>query len=349
MAEAGSPVGDPGADLNCQICHAAPGLKMQLRNGEIMDATVDLSTYRQSVHGGVLQCTACHADIAGYPHGGRDVARAGVRDIPYLVRSYANCGSCHLAEYNEYVGSVHAQALNQGKSDSAVCSDCHGAHDVGPAAPTDVGLALGPAVYSCGACHKEEFDQYQNGVHGKAVLEEGAVDVPTCVDCHGAHNMHKAKDSPSFRSQTVALCSSCHADPKLMQQHGLSTDILATYAADFHGKSNQLFRPVADQAPAQAMCYDCHGNHDIQSTVSTNGLILKENLLKACQKCHEDATLNFPAAWLGHYESTTDRSAPVFWTGMFFTALTVTTMIGLIVLIILDVARSARDQVQGVK
>jgi hypothetical protein len=119
--------------------------------------------------------------------------------------------------------------------------------------------------------------------------------------------------------------------------------------ADFHGTSAQLFPAKSGEAPEQALCYDCHGNHDIQSTVGAKGLAVQENILKACQKCHTDASANFPAAWLGHYRATPDRSALVFWTAFFFIGLTVVCMISLIVLIILDVARSARDLVQGGK
>jgi hypothetical protein len=247
------------------------------------------------------------------------------------------------------VGSAQARAWNAGKSDSAVCSDCHGAHDIGPAKPSEVGLALGPAVYACAACHPDEFQQYQGSVHGQAVLQTGDPNAPTCVDCHGAHSMHPAKDDKDFRAQSVAMCASCHANVQLMQQYGLSKDILGTYVADFHGTSAQLFSARSGEAPEQALCYDCHGNHDVQSTVGAHGLAIQDNLVKACQKCHADATANFPAAWLGHHEVTPDRSAPVFWTTLFFTGLTVVTMISLIVLIILDVARSARDQLQGGK
>ena len=30
--------------------------------------------------------------------------------------------------------------------------------------------------------------------------------------------------------------------------------------------------------------------------------VIQANLLKTCRQCHADATANFPAAWLSHYE-----------------------------------------------
>jgi nitrate/TMAO reductase-like tetraheme cytochrome c subunit len=312
---------------------------MQLANGDVLPATVNPAAYSQSVHGNVLQCTACHPEITGYPHPARDLARPGTRDIPYLMRSYANCGSCHAAEYDEYVGSVHAQALSTGKSDSAVCSDCHGAHDIGPAKISEAGLPLGPAVYACAACHQNEFDQYKNSAHGKAALEKGDTNVATCVDCHGAHNMHKAKESQDWRAQSVALCSSCHANARLMIQYGLSTEILTTYVADFHGTSAQLFPTQAGKAPEQALCYDCHGSHDIQSTVGANGMAAQDKMVQACQHCHPDANTNFPAAWLGHYPPSPDRSAVVFWIRGIYNVLVAGTVLLLVGHITLDIGR----------
>ncbi len=339
VAEAGSPVGDPNANQTCQVCHATPGLNMQLPNGETIPASVDPQVFVRSVHGTVLQCTACHADIAGYPHAGRDLARPAARDVPFLMRAYASCGECHRAEYDQYLGSTHAQALNAGKGDSAVCSDCHGAHDTGAAHPSDVGLALGPAVYNCASCHPLEFDEYKQSVHGRDLLEKGDVNVPSCVDCHGVHDIHQAKDSNDFRSQSLAMCSSCHANAALMRQYGLSPDILTTYVADFHGTTAQLYPARSGDAPEQAMCYDCHTVHNIQSTVGSNGLAVQANMLQACQKCHPQANTNFPAAWLGHYQPTPDHSALVFWIRGIYNVLISATVLILVGHIALDIGR----------
>ncbi len=336
---AGSPGGDATTLQTCTVCHATPGLKMQLTSGEVLSAVVEPQAFSQSVHGKVLQCTACHPDITGYPHFARAVARPSVRDIPFLMRTYATCGSCHPAEYDQYLGSTHAKALVAGKGDSAVCSDCHGVHDIASAKPATVGLALGPAVSSCGQCHKEEFEQYKNSAHGQALLEKGDLNVPSCVDCHGAHNIHQAKDSASYRAQSVALCSSCHANTKLMTQYGLSPDIYSTYVSDFHGTSAQLFPAKSGQAPEQAMCYDCHGVHAIASTVGSQGLVLQANLLKTCQKCHPDANTNFPSAWLGHHQPTPDSSALVFWIRGIYNVLIAGAVLVMIAHISLDIGR----------
>jgi hypothetical protein len=347
QVEAGSPKGDPGATQTCVVCHATPGLKMQLASGEILSAQIPPEVFERSVHGNLLQCTACHTNIPIYPHPARDIARPSARDIPFLVRGYTNCGGCHKQEYTQYLGSAHARALTTGRSDSAVCTDCHGVHDIEPAKPSNIGLALAPAVYNCGKCHKEEFEQYKNSAHGKDLLEKGDSNVPSCVDCHGVHDIHQAKDAADFRSQSIALCSSCHADAKLMQKYGLSTDILSTYVADFHGTTAMLFPSKTGHAPDQAMCYDCHGVHDIQSTVSASGLTLQDNLLTMCQKCHANAGANFPAAWLGHYQPTPDRSALVFWIRAIYNVLVAGVVLLLVGHVTLDIGRVLLNTLRG--
>jgi hypothetical protein len=337
--QAGAPGGDAATAQTCTICHATPGLKMQLASGEVLSATVDPQGFNKSAHGSVLQCTACHPEIAGYPHLARTVARPSARDVPFLMRTYTACGTCHQKEYTQYLGSAHAQALTVGKAEAAICSDCHGVHDIGQANPAEVGLALGPAVYNCAKCHAQEYDEYKNSVHGKELLQQGNLDVPSCVDCHGVHDMHKAKDSTSFRSQSLGMCSSCHANTALMTKYGLSPDILTTYIADFHGTTAQLFPVQSGQAPEQALCYDCHGVHAIASTVSVQGLALQDNLLKACQKCHPDANANFPAAWLGHHQPTPDNSALVFWIRGIYNVLITGTVLLLVGHISLDIGR----------
>jgi predicted CXXCH cytochrome family protein len=337
IALADSP-GDPLASQQCLVCHAASNLKMKLASGEILSATIDPQTFQQSVHGQVLQCTACHAEMTGYPHPARSLARPSARDKAFLIRSYTACGSCHAKELEAFLGSAHAQALSAGKTDAAICSDCHGAHDITQADPSQVGLALVPSVYSCGKCHTKEFEDYKLSIHGKDLIERNDPKVAACVDCHSAHSMAKAKDNPDFRRQSLAICVSCHADQKLMTQYGLSTRILSTYVADFHGATAQLYPSQLGQAPEQAMCYDCHSNHNIASTVAADGLT-EANLLAACQKCHKDASTNFPAAWVGHHDPTPNYEPLVFWVRTIYNVLISGMVLMLVGHITLDIGR----------
>ena len=106
------------------------------------------------------------------------------------------------------------------------------------------------------------------------------------------------------------MCADCHTDAKKMAKYKLSTQVLRTYVADFHGSTVTLFqRRHPDQVTNKPVCYDCHGIHDIASKSDPKkGLQVKANLLRTCQKCHPDATTNFSDAWLSHYIPTRERT-----------------------------------------
>ncbi len=68
-----------------------------------------------------------------------------------------------------------------------------------------------------------------------------------------------------------------------------------SYVTDFHGTTVVLFEEIApDQETNKPVCIDCHGVHDMKSVDDPESTVIKENLLDTCQKCHPDATTNFP-------------------------------------------------------
>ncbi|MBX7235119.1 MAG: NapC/NirT family cytochrome c [Caldilineales bacterium] len=125
-AQSGS---DPNAD--CLACHGVPGREMQLLGGETLSVYVDGDSFAHSVHGRKdITCTACHTNISGYPHPPQ-MARDR-RD--YQLQNYAACRNCHPEVYDKTLDSMHTKALASGERNAAVCTDCHGAHDVTPPA-----------------------------------------------------------------------------------------------------------------------------------------------------------------------------------------------------------------------
>jgi hypothetical protein len=67
-----------------------------------------------------------------------------------------------------------------------------------------------------------------------------------------------------FRNDVPSLCAKCHTDPKRMARYGISTAVLNTYVADFHGTTVTLFEKVSPDTPTnKPVCTDCHGVHDI--------------------------------------------------------------------------------------
>jgi nitrate/TMAO reductase-like tetraheme cytochrome c subunit len=65
------------------------------------------------------------------------------------------CGKCHSTEANEFMQSIHGQAIVRGVSRSPVCTDCHGIHSINTAfdhATSTASTAV--ATESCAKCHE---------------------------------------------------------------------------------------------------------------------------------------------------------------------------------------------------
>ncbi|MBS1253604.1 MAG: hypothetical protein MAG451_02656 [Anaerolineales bacterium] len=314
----------------CLRCHSNPQLTTHFANGDVLPLHVDADTYESSVHGREdVQCVGCHADITGFPH--PPLAASDRRD--YQLDRYRSCQGCHPKQYEQTLDSMHARALAAGNEEAAICTDCHGAHDVRPPdAPRE------RISFTCAQCHAAIFDVYRNSVHGAALLE-GNPDVPTCIDCHGVHSIADPT-TVQARLRSPRICGDCHADAELMDKYGISTDVFDTYLADFHGSTVQIIEKVSpDQASNKAVCYDCHGVHDIRPADDPQSQVMKGNLLKTCRKCHPDATSDFPNAWMSHYRASPDQYS-LKWAVDWFYRLLIPGLVGFFVAFVaLDVGR----------
>ncbi|HEX7976611.1 MAG TPA: cytochrome c3 family protein, partial [Anaerolineales bacterium] len=196
-------------------------------------------------------------------------------------------------------------------------------------------------------CHYAIYQKYSTSVHGSALLGQGNPDVPTCIDCHGVHNIGNPSTA-AFRLKSPELCAKCHTDPKIMDKYGISTQVLNTYVADFHGTTVTLFqKESADQQTNKPVCFDCHGVHDIKRVDDPqNGLQVKENLLARCKVCHPGASPNFPTAWLSHYIPSPQRYPLVYTVNTFYKFFIPGVLGGMAVLVILDMSVLLRKRLR---
>jgi hypothetical protein len=304
----------------CLGCHGTPGLTMTLLNGDVLDLYVNPEEYAQSIHGkDGYACVQCHTELGEYPH--PPFTASDFRDAT-LELSNA-CNRCHSGQYTLTMDSVHYDKQAKGIKTAAVCSDCHGAHNVRQWTDPETNILLPEAKLeiptTCAKCHYEIYQKYESSVHGAALTEESNTDVPTCIDCHGVHNIGNPTTA-AFRLKSPQLCASCHTSPELMDKYGISTDVLNTYVSDFHGTTVTLFEKQSPDAQTnKPVCYDCHGVHDISRVNDPEtGLEMQENLLVRCQECHPDATANFPSSWMSHYIPSSDTYALVYYVNLFY-------------------------------
>lgn len=321
----------------CLACHNQPDLNLEFANGDIVSATIDPTKFHDSVHGQnneweELQCTDCHKNYR-FPH--EPVVVTTARD--YTLSQAALCIECHQENHLETQDSVHTTALTDGNKESAVCTDCHGAHDT--PVPNEPRSRISQ---TCRQCHSTIFDDYATSVHGEALLDEDNQDVPTCVECHGVHSIQDPTTA-DFRINSPNLCASCHADKELMAKYEVSTDVFDTYVADFHGTTVTLFAEEhhVDAETNKAVCYDCHGIHNIKKPDDPESGI-KENLLATCQQCHPDANDNFPDAWTSHFRPSLQHNPLVYLVNLFYQMIIPATVGGLGFLVLTDIYRRVR-------
>jgi hypothetical protein len=302
---------------SCLSCHAQPGLTKTFPNGEVLSLTIDSSHFAGSAHKD-LACTDCHTDISSFPH--PDLQVQTLRE--FSLQMYPICQKCHQDQYNKTLDSVHMQAVGAGNTNAAICTDCHNPHS--QLVITNSSGALLPAARLsipeiCARCHSAIYNQYIQSVHGAALTQQGNTDVPTCIDCHGVHNIADPTTT-AFRLQSPQICAKCHTDPTIMDKYGISTQVLNTYVADFHGTTVTLFEKQSpDQATNKPVCFDCHGVHDIKRVDDpVYGIQMKQNLLQVCQRCHPGANLNFPDAWMSHFIPSSSHYPIVYYVNLFY-------------------------------
>lgn len=340
-AQSGAPRPQPqGADNSaCLACHGTPGLQTELPSGEPLYISIEPEVFAASIHGQLGHaCTDCHTDRTGYPH--EPISAQTRRD--YNLERYTACLQCHQEKYDASLDSVHQKALAAGNKDAAVCTDCHGAHDI--AHPNEPRTKI---PQTCERCHSQIYARYEESIHGEALIGEGNPDVPTCIDCHGVHDVEGPSISP-FHLFSPQICAVCHADEDLMGKYGISTDVFDTYVSDFHGTTVVIFETIApDQETNKPVCIDCHGVHDMKMVDDPESKVIRSNLLSTCQRCHPDAEDNFPESWLSHYQPSPEKAPLVYYVNLFYKFFIPGVLGPMVIFVVSDGIRRTIKRVRG--
>jgi len=246
--------------------------------------------YKDSVHGVARRagiddgatCTDCHGrhNIRPKSDPESNVYRANIprtcaichEDMQVVVKHHIHAEK----PFQEYEQSVHGKGLYQaGLIDfAAVCTDCHGVHDIQPAGTPNL-RARNPET--CGKCHLGIFNTYKQSIHGVAAMENQIADAPTCTDCHGEH-----KISIPAEGKIASVCSQCHSEAGIMAKYDVPVDRTSTYQQSFHGIATSYGSKTA------ANCASCHGHHDVRPPSDPKSSVNPMNLSATCGKasCH---------------------------------------------------------------
>lgn len=325
---------------SCFFCHSNENLNIQFQSGDVLSLAINPDLFAKSTHGSNgLTCVTCHVDIKSFPHPERNSESYREFKMDY----YTICRDCHEEQFNLTLDSVHQRELAAGNNEAAVCTDCHNPHTQ-QYLTNDSGELLDYARLhipeTCSQCHSAIYETYKGSVHGAALTQQGNLDVPTCINCHGVHNI-QSPNTVTFRNTTPFLCAECHTNNALMHKYGISTDVLNTYVADFHGTTVVLFdKTFPDQPTNKPVCTDCHGVHDIAFADDPNkGLQTRENLLVRCQQCHPDATANFPDSWMSHYIPSPEKYPIVYYVNLFYKFFIPAVLAPMALLVVMDFGR----------
>ena len=196
-------------------------------------ANVNQEKYSKSVHGS-FDCVMCHMALKGDQHQGLSgKADKATQELAASISSkskidpiaQAACAQCHGDIYQAYKASIHGQnVIVKKSSDGPVCTSCHGSpHYIQPKTSKDSSVNHFIVVQTCGKCHEEKhlsekygfsplvMERYLESFHGRK-LKVGHAGAPSCVSCHGSHNIVSAKNpaSPVAGENKKKTCAKCH-------------------------------------------------------------------------------------------------------------------------------------------
>ena len=275
--------------ITCATCHAD------------QQAAYDRSFHGKAVQGGNTKAATC-VDCHGSPHELLPASDAKSRvhhsNIP------ATCGTCHSQKFvmedggqsaqmvASYQQSVHGHAVAAGSEKAAVCTDCHGTHEILDAKDSKSPIFKFNVPLTCGHCHDQISKEFQWSIHGQAVAK-GNWQAPVCTDCHGIHSIkaHNDPNSPvSAQNVGQATCARCHEGVRLSQEFGVQGRRETTYLASYHGLASRGGSQVV------ANCASCHGTHSIFPSSDPRSTIHRANLARTCGQCHPGVTEKFTSA-----------------------------------------------------
>jgi formate dehydrogenase gamma subunit len=219
------PASDPKSTINrsniAETCGRCHGDKSVMLGSGISDRP--LLSYRESVHAAAIARGNTRAAVCTDCHNSHDVLPASNAESTIFKGNVPKtCGKCHADEANQFMQSVHGQAIARGVSRAPVCTDCHGIHNIKQRQTTgsdSTALATG----TCESCHDgvaltQEFgvasgrvSSYKDSYHGLA-SRFGSKVVANCASCHGVHNILPSADPRSMinASNLARTCGQCH-------------------------------------------------------------------------------------------------------------------------------------------
>ena len=296
-----------GSLFTCVDCHKdVKGLVHDTTPKKVLCADCHADSqqaYEHSTHskpakngtGPAAECVDCHAGPHEILPSSDPQSQVNHSNIP------ATCGKCHgqkflmasnghdAQSFYSYQESVHGKATEKGDKNAAVCTDCHGSHEILPANDAKSPIYKFNVPATCGKCHAQVTDTFMQSIHGQGIARGNGL-APVCTDCHGIHSIKAHLDpNSSVSEQNIArtTCARCHEGVRLSQEFGVAGNRVSSYLDSYHGLASEGGSAVA------ANCASCHGVHNILPSSDPRSTINHANLDKTCGQCHPGVTQKF--------------------------------------------------------
>jgi len=215
-----SPANHLNIPATCAKCH---GQKFVME--KTGHSTQPFVSYEESVHGRAVASGSQKAAVCTDCHEVHEILSANnPKSSIFKFNVPATCAKCHQQVQQEFMASIHGQAITRGNWQAPVCTDCHGIHTIkSHIDPNSSVSAQNLTRSTCARCHEgvrlsREFGvpggritSYLESYHGLA-SELGSQVVANCASCHGSHYILPSSDPRSTinRANLVQTCGQCH-------------------------------------------------------------------------------------------------------------------------------------------
>jgi cytochrome b subunit of formate dehydrogenase len=273
----------------CTKCHAQiEAVHRKVIKGELWEKELHV----------LPACVDCHQ-----PH--------KVRKVFYdLGMSNPDCLRCH--QRKEIKASKDGRSLYVDESELShsmhikqACSQCH----IGVTASRLRPCETLTQKVDCGSCHPAVVQQYQQSTHGQLFAKKDA-NAPTCLECHGTHNVHGKKDptSVTFPTNVPLLCARCHrmGQKAAVRYTGSEKEIIERYTESTHGKGL-----LKSGLVVTAMCTNCHTAHRELPHDNPESSVNDRNIPATCGSCHNGIEGQFEHSVHSRNVTKTDKPLPV--------------------------------------
>lgn len=264
--------------LDCSSCHRG---YVDGHEGKYYRSLSDFRRKMQvclNCHGDKLASVGSHKSfVSEYKSG--DPKCVNCHNPHYLKRQIGKneasyCATCHLMSLQMVFKNgekiqvkVDFEVLKKSVHKDIACSDCH----IGFSRtrhPQRIYRSYKEFQISvtegCRKCHFDKFAKATESIHAK-LLSEGVESAPTCIDCHGGHNIVYIS---KYKDKQIETCGNCHSDT------------VEVYKKSVHG-----IAVIERKDNFAASCADCHTAHMVKDPKEFS---FKMAIPDICGKCHGD-------------------------------------------------------------